>query len=472
MSAEWRLISCSPDDAQELTDVVHSDARLLGCDALEHDAVSAGCGACGMPPPKLHGGAGKSTGRRRGTAARERLPSPRPWRSGSSSCPCGSELAIRHSLPQSAHGVASGGVLFASPHGVRSSPPIGRSTLPSSICPPPNMAGSADSAGSAHTRAGAPLPSGYAPPASAAVLTGGVRRAISFLRSQVRSGDARDDMSDIRLCRGPGTLQLHDRGDARLGAAARTAPEHQGADALTDAELLAILLRSGLRGRSVLDLSRDILQAYDGDLRPTLPGIGQRSCAASAAIGTAKAVEIRAAFALAGRLRQLTALQRPVLDSPQSIARMFRERFRSSAAGGTARAAARYPEPPGRATSWSPRAWWTAARCIRGRCSAGPSARAVRVWRWCTTTQAGIPPPSAADNRLHQAAHGRRKGGRHSNWSTTWSLGGGGGLEGREYVSPPRRGPHERRVGTAPRAQAGIGRGADELDLPSSRLFS
>ncbi|MBT7164967.1 MAG: DNA repair protein RadC [Victivallales bacterium] len=104
--------------------------------------------------------------------------------------------------------------------------------------------------------------------------------------------------------------------------------EHQGAEALTDVELLAILLRSGLRGCSVLDLSREVLQAYDGDL-DRLSKASVNELRGIRGIGTAKAVEIRAAFALAERLRQVTALQRPVLDSPQSIARMFRERFRS-----------------------------------------------------------------------------------------------------------------------------------------------
>ncbi|MDX9980436.1 MAG: DNA repair protein RadC [Lentisphaeria bacterium] len=104
--------------------------------------------------------------------------------------------------------------------------------------------------------------------------------------------------------------------------------QHHGAEALTDVELLAILLRSGLRGRSVLDLARQVLQAYDDDLdrlsRATVDELrGIRG------IGLAKAVEIHAAFALAQRLRQVTALQKPVLDSPQAIARMFRERFRT-----------------------------------------------------------------------------------------------------------------------------------------------
>jgi DNA repair protein RadC len=104
--------------------------------------------------------------------------------------------------------------------------------------------------------------------------------------------------------------------------------EHHGAEALTDVELLAILLRSGLRGQSVLDLAREVLQAYDGDLDRLSRASVSELCAIRG-IGPAKAVEIRAAFTLAQRLRQMTALQKPVLDSPQAIARMFREPFRS-----------------------------------------------------------------------------------------------------------------------------------------------
>lgn len=104
--------------------------------------------------------------------------------------------------------------------------------------------------------------------------------------------------------------------------------QHHGAEALTDVELLAILLRSGLRGRSVLDLSRQVLQAYDDDL-DRLSRATVDELRTIRGIGLAKAVEIHAAFALAQRLRQVTALQKPVLDSPQAIARMFRERFRT-----------------------------------------------------------------------------------------------------------------------------------------------
>ena len=40
----------------------------------------------------------------------------------------------------------------------------------------------------------------------------------------------------------------------------------QGPQALSDAELLAIYLRVGIRGKSAVDLARELLQRFDGDL--------------------------------------------------------------------------------------------------------------------------------------------------------------------------------------------------------------
>ena len=40
----------------------------------------------------------------------------------------------------------------------------------------------------------------------------------------------------------------------------------RGASALSDAELLAIFLRVGVRGKSAVDLARDLLQRFDGQL--------------------------------------------------------------------------------------------------------------------------------------------------------------------------------------------------------------
>lgn len=40
-----------------------------------------------------------------------------------------------------------------------------------------------------------------------------------------------------------------------------------GADKLSDAELLAILLRTGTKGKSVIELSQEILKEFDGSFK-------------------------------------------------------------------------------------------------------------------------------------------------------------------------------------------------------------
>lgn len=44
---------------------------------------------------------------------------------------------------------------------------------------------------------------------------------------------------------------------------------HQGSSALSDSELLAIILRTGVKGKSVVSLARDLLQEFGG-LRPLM----------------------------------------------------------------------------------------------------------------------------------------------------------------------------------------------------------
>ncbi len=102
---------------------------------------------------------------------------------------------------------------------------------------------------------------------------------------------------------------------------------HHGAEALSDTELLAILLRTGQSGRSVLEVARDLLEKFGGD-------IGQIAVATVeelrqvVGIGTAKAVELRAAFAIARRLSARRAIERPRLESPSEVADLMREVLR------------------------------------------------------------------------------------------------------------------------------------------------
>jgi DNA repair protein RadC len=63
---------------------------------------------------------------------------------------------------------------------------------------------------------------------------------------------------------------------------------HQGAEYLSNAELLAILLRTGIKGKNVLDFSKELIQSFKGirnllEANPTVlcayPGLGQAKCA-------------------------------------------------------------------------------------------------------------------------------------------------------------------------------------------------
>lgn len=101
-----------------------------------------------------------------------------------------------------------------------------------------------------------------------------------------------------------------------------------GADALRDSELLAILLRTGRHGQSVLELAERVLQRFDGSLSK-LSTAGITELKTIPGIGMAKAVEIRAAFALARRLAADSTGEASPLDSPLAVYKLFRERLRT-----------------------------------------------------------------------------------------------------------------------------------------------
>ncbi len=89
-----------------------------------------------------------------------------------------------------------------------------------------------------------------------------------------------------------------------------------GAPALTDTELIAILLRTGMKGASALDVARQLLAEFK-----TLSGLARCSVPELARIkgvGQTKAVQLAAAFGLAGRVARET-LMRQRMDSPQLI---------------------------------------------------------------------------------------------------------------------------------------------------------
>lgn len=94
-----------------------------------------------------------------------------------------------------------------------------------------------------------------------------------------------------------------------------------GPRALTDAELLAILLRTGKRGEDVLQLSRKLLHRFGNIMR--LVAADHTELQQIPGIGPAKAVALAAAFELGRRMRSAPFGSRPVINSPADIARIY-----------------------------------------------------------------------------------------------------------------------------------------------------
>jgi DNA repair protein RadC len=92
-----------------------------------------------------------------------------------------------------------------------------------------------------------------------------------------------------------------------------------GAAALADAELIALLLRTGLPGVSVLQLAQQMLDRFGGV--PGLLRAGVNDLKAIKGMGPAKRAEIAAVIELARRALNKELAQRPVFDRPEDVKR-------------------------------------------------------------------------------------------------------------------------------------------------------
>jgi len=92
----------------------------------------------------------------------------------------------------------------------------------------------------------------------------------------------------------------------------------QGAAALSDAELLAIFLRVGIRGKSAVDLARDLLASFAGDLA-ALAAASTKDLARLPGIGPAKATQLAATLELARRALAGSLKVKDALASPQVV---------------------------------------------------------------------------------------------------------------------------------------------------------
>src|SRR5205814_2638581 len=96
-----------------------------------------------------------------------------------------------------------------------------------------------------------------------------------------------------------------------------------GADALKNSELIAILLRTGMKGVSAIQLAEQLLTKFstlDNLSRATIPELRQIK-----GIGRDKAIALQSAFTLARRMAQEIRQEAPTLDTPERIADLLRE---------------------------------------------------------------------------------------------------------------------------------------------------
>jgi DNA repair protein RadC len=99
-----------------------------------------------------------------------------------------------------------------------------------------------------------------------------------------------------------------------------------GADSLKTSELIAILLRTGMKGISAMEMGEQLIRKYgtlENLARASVDDIRQIK-----GIGRDKAIALKSAFTLARRMADELRHESPVLDNPATIASLLREENR------------------------------------------------------------------------------------------------------------------------------------------------
>jgi DNA repair protein RadC len=99
-----------------------------------------------------------------------------------------------------------------------------------------------------------------------------------------------------------------------------------GSAALSDSELIAILLRTGMKGRNAIEVGRDLLAKFQ-----SLNGISRANVTELATIkgvGMTKAIQLAAALGLASRLARET-LAKSKIDSPPLVYELLGSEMRA-----------------------------------------------------------------------------------------------------------------------------------------------
>jgi DNA repair protein RadC len=100
----------------------------------------------------------------------------------------------------------------------------------------------------------------------------------------------------------------------------------KGPQVLSDAELLAIFLRTGVPGKSAVDLARELIGEFGG-LRPLLQA-DRKSFCSKHGLGLAKYAQLQAVLEMAGRHLRETLAKGDALTSVQDTQRYLQLRMR------------------------------------------------------------------------------------------------------------------------------------------------
>ncbi len=100
-----------------------------------------------------------------------------------------------------------------------------------------------------------------------------------------------------------------------------------GEDVLTDAELLAVLLRSGVRGTNSIELAQEVLKRAGGSLAG-LYDLSREELMRIPGIGRVKSLEIRCVLVLSKRISMSRRAERTDFSAPALVADYFMEELR------------------------------------------------------------------------------------------------------------------------------------------------
>ena len=100
-----------------------------------------------------------------------------------------------------------------------------------------------------------------------------------------------------------------------------------GEESLSDAELLAIILKSGTKDANSLDIAREILKGNHNNLL-NLYDLSYKDLTHFPGIGQVKAIQLKAVAELSKRIAKTSSGYRLKMDNPESIANYYMEQLR------------------------------------------------------------------------------------------------------------------------------------------------